>query len=615
MVAALHAAGIEVILDVVYNHTAEGNHLGPTLSFKGIDNPTYYRLVPENPRFYMDYTGTGNTLNMLHPQTLKLIMDSLRYWVQEMHVDGFRFDLAATLARELHEVDRLSAFFDIIHQDPVISQVKLIAEPWDVGEGGYQVGNFPVLWAEWNGRYRDTVRAYWRGDPRHRRRAGLPAHRLAATSTRRRAAAARQHQLRHRARRLHPATTWSATTRSTTRPTARRTATARTTTSAGTAAWRARPTTRRSRALREQQKRNFLATLFLSQGVPMLCAGDEMGRTQQGNNNAYCQDNEISWLDWDLAERDARAARVHPPRSRGCAASHPVFQRRHFFQGRRIRGSELEDITWLRPDGEEMTEEEWNTGFTRCFGMRLGGDAMLEWDEHGERVHGRHLPAPLQLRRRGRSPSASRRSAADVGVGAGAEHDRARAAEEGSTRPAQGTPDLRSRAAPVVIAAGATSVDELMELVVADAGRAAARTAASRFRVWAPGSERVDVVRATAPTRRRVHPLRAARRAATSPGCVPGVAPGRSLPLPAGRRRGLPRPRLALAAGGRARALARWWTRTPSPGATQGWRGPPPRGAGPLRAARGHLHAGGHLRRRGGAAGRAGRSWASRRSR
>ena len=285
MVKALHRAGIEVILDVVYNHTAEGNHLGPMLSLKGIDNEAYYRLVPDDPRFYMDYTGTGNSLNPAHPSTLRLIMDSLRYWVIECHVDGFRFDLASALAREFHEVDRLSAFFDIIHQDPVLSQVKLIAEPWDVGEGGYQVGNFPVLWSEWNGIYRDTVRDFWRGAgaPSPRSRSASPAR---ATSTSRTAASRSRRSTSSRRTTASRCATSSPTTRSTTRPTARRTATAPTTTAAGTAASRARPTTRRSRRCACASQRNFLTTLFLSQGVPMLLGGDELGRTQRGNNNA-----------------------------------------------------------------------------------------------------------------------------------------------------------------------------------------------------------------------------------------------------------------------------------------------------------------------------------------
>jgi isoamylase len=384
MVRALHAAGIEVILDVVYNHTAEGNHLGPTLSFKGIDNPTYYRLVRDNPRFYMDYTGCGNSLNVRHPQTLKLIMDSLRYWIQEMHVDGFRFDLAATLARELHEVDRLSAFFDIIHQDPVISKTKLIAEPWDVGEGGYQVGNFPVLWAEWNGRYRDTVRAYWRGDPGTVSELG---YRLTGSSDLyeddgRRPHASINFITAHDGFTLNDLASYNEKHNWANGEENRDGDNHNLSYNFGVEGPTDDPEIIHQR---EKQKRNFLATLLLSQGVPMICAGDEMGRTQGGNNNAYAQDNEISWIDWDLSERD-RALLEFTRRIARLRHEHPVFHRRHFFQGRRIRGSELKDITWLRPDGEQMTDEEWNTRFTRCFGMRLGGGAMMEWDEHGERV-------------------------------------------------------------------------------------------------------------------------------------------------------------------------------------------------------------------------------------
>ena len=384
MVRRLHAEGIEVILDVVYNHTAEGNHLGPTLSFKGIDNPTYYRLMPEDPRFYRDYTGTGNSLNMMHPQSLKLVMDSLRYWIMEMHVDGFRFDLASALARELHEVDRLSAFFDIIHQDPVISRVKLIAEPWDVGEGGYQVGNFPVLWAEWNGRYRDTVRAYWRGDPGTVAELG---YRLTGSSDLYETDGRRPHAsinfvVAHDGFTLNDLVSYNQKHNEANGEGNRDGDNHNLSYNFGVEGPTDDPQITRQR---EKQKRNFLTTLLLSQGVPMICGGDEMGRTQGGNNNAYAQDNEISWLSWELSDAD-RELLEFTRRLAKLRLEHPVFHRRHFFQGRRIRGSELEDLTWLRPDGEEMTEEEWNTHFTRCFGMLLGGDAMLEWDEHGERV-------------------------------------------------------------------------------------------------------------------------------------------------------------------------------------------------------------------------------------
>jgi glycogen operon protein len=384
MVRGLHREGIEVILDVVYNHTAEGNHLGPTLSLKGIDNPTYYRLNAQNRRFFVDYTGTGNSLNMMHPQTLKLVMDSLRYWIQEMHVDGFRFDLAATLARELHEVDRLSAFFDIIHQDPVISRVKLIAEPWDVGEGGYQVGNFPVLWAEWNGRYRDSVRAYWRGDPGTVAELG---YRLTGSSDLYESDGRRPHAsvnfvTAHDGFSLNDLVSYNQKHNEANGEGNRDGENHNLSFNFGVEGPTDDP---KIIAQREKQKRNFLTTLFLSQGVPMLCAGDEMGRTQRGNNNAYCQDNELGWVSWQLGRRD-RELLEFTRRLARLRQAHPIFRRRHFFQGRRIRGSELEDITWFRPDGREMTESEWNTRFTRSFGMRLGGDAILEWDEQGKRL-------------------------------------------------------------------------------------------------------------------------------------------------------------------------------------------------------------------------------------
>ena len=383
MVRALHAAGIEVILDVVYNHTAEGNHLGPTLSMKGIDNPTYYRLMKEDPRYYMDYTGTGNSLNARHPQVIKLINDSLRYWVQEMHVDGFRFDLASTLAREEHAVDRLSSFFDVIHQDPVLSEVKLIAEPWDIGEGGYQVGNFPVLWTEWNGKYRDDVRTFWRSDPGT---INEMAYRLTGSSDLygddgRKAYASINFITAHDGFTLHDLVSYNEKHNEANGEENRDGHDHNISYNFGAEGPTDDPAIIEER---EKQKRNFLATLLLSQGVPMLCGGDEMGRTQGGNNNAYCQDNEISWLHWDLDERD-RDLLEFTRLTATLRREHPVFRRRHFFQGRKIRGSELEDITWLRPDGKEMTDEEWNSD-VRSFGMLLGGDAMLEWDETGEQV-------------------------------------------------------------------------------------------------------------------------------------------------------------------------------------------------------------------------------------
>jgi len=384
MVRRLHAAGIEVILDVVYNHTAEGNHLGPTLSFRGIDNSGYYRLVDDDPRFYRDYTGTGNTLNARHPQVLQLIMDSLRYWVLEMHVDGFRFDLASALARELHDVDRLSAFFDVIHQDPVLSQVKLIAEPWDVGEGGYQVGNFPVLWAEWNGKYRDSVRGFWRGDHQGPAEMG---YRLTGSSDLyqtdgRKPYASINFVVAHDGFTL-----------------------------ADTVAYEEKHNLENGEenldghndnlsrnygiegptddvainAIRLQQQRNFLATLFLSQGVPMICGGDEMGRTQRGNNNAYCQDNEISWLDWNLSD-DRKELLAFTRRVVELRHEHPNLRRPKFFQGRRIRGSGVQDLTWLRPDGAEMSDEDWAQPWIRTFGLQLGGGPLDVVDEFGDPV-------------------------------------------------------------------------------------------------------------------------------------------------------------------------------------------------------------------------------------
>jgi glycogen operon protein len=384
MVKTLHEHGIEVILDVVYNHTAEGNHLGPTFAFRGIDNAAYYRLSPENPRVHVDYTGCGNTLNMTHPRTLQLIMDSLRYWIQEMHVDGFRFDLASALARELADVDRLGSFFDIIHQDPVISQVKLIAEPWDLGEGGYQVGNFPVLWAEWNGMYRDTVRAYWKGDEGQ---AGAMGHRLTGSSDLygrggRRPYASINFVTAHDGFTLNDLVSYEAKHNEANGEDNRDGNDHNLSWNHGVEG----PTDDvKIVELRERQKRNFLATLLLSQGVPMFCGGDEIGRTQQGNNNAYCQDNEISWVDWtpDAKRRDLLAFTRYAARLR---RRHPVFRRRQFFFGRPLRGSEVKDLTWFRCDGGEMTQEDWTNAFTRCFGVRLAGDAIVEQDAQGRRI-------------------------------------------------------------------------------------------------------------------------------------------------------------------------------------------------------------------------------------
>ncbi|WP_420128304.1 glycogen debranching protein GlgX [Longimicrobium sp.] len=384
MVRALHAAGIEVILDVVYNHTAEGNHMGPTLSFKGIDNRTYYRMVQGDPRFYMDYTGTGNSLNMVHPQALQLVMDSLRYWVQEMHVDGFRFDLASTLARELHEVDQLSAFFDVIHQDPVISKVKLIAEPWDVGEGGYQVGNFPVLWAEWNGRYRDTVRAYWRGDAGTLGELGF---RLTGSSDLyendgRKPHASVNFVVAHDGFTLHDLVSYNHKHNEANGENNQDGDNNNHSYNFGVEGPTDRQDIVRSR---ERQKRNLITTLLLSQGVPMIAHGDEMGRTQHGNNNAYAQDNELAWVHWDLGERD-REMLEFTRRVARLRREHPTFRRRKFFRGREIRGSDVRDLVWLSPDGTEMTDEEWNSGYVRCFGMAMGGEAMEEWSEQGQQI-------------------------------------------------------------------------------------------------------------------------------------------------------------------------------------------------------------------------------------
>ncbi|MFN4259621.1 MAG: glycogen debranching protein GlgX [Gemmataceae bacterium] len=386
MVRALHAAGLEVILDVVYNHTAEGNHMGPTLSFRGIDNASYYRLVGDDPRYYMDYTGCGNTLNMLSPRVLQLIMDSLRYWVLEMHVDGFRFDLASALARELHEVDKLGAFFDIIHQDPVLSQVKLIAEPWDLGEGGYQVGNFPVLWTEWNGKYRDTVRRFWKGD------GGTVnefASRLCGSSdlyehSGRRPYASINFITCHDGFTLHDLVSYNDKHNEANGEDNRDGADDNNSWNCGAEGPTDDP---EIRALREQQKRNLLATLLLSQGVPMLLAGDEMGHTQQGNNNTYCQDNELTWLDWNWTE-DRQKLLDFVRRLIRFLKTQPVLQRRKFFQGRRIRGSDVKDLTWFDPNGAEMTDEAWNAGFVRCLGVRLAGDVINEMDERGEPIVG-----------------------------------------------------------------------------------------------------------------------------------------------------------------------------------------------------------------------------------
>jgi len=383
MVRTLHSAGLEVILDVVYNHTAEGNHLGPTVSFRGIDNTAYYRAVEGNPRYYMDYTGCGNTLNMRHPRALQLLMDSLRYWVTEMHVDGFRFDLAAALARELHEVDRLGAFFDIIHQDPTLSQVKLIAEPWDLGEGGYQVGNFPVLWSEWNGRYRDCVRDYWRGSDQS---LAEFASRLTGSSDLyesggRKPYASINFLTAHDGFTLNDLVSYNERHNENNGEENRDG-------ESNNRSWNCgvegpAGDNREVSVLRARQKRNFLATLFLSLGVPMLLAGDELGRTQRGNNNAYCQDNEISWLDWenvDLKQLEFTKEIIQ------FRKEHPVFCRRKWFEGKPIHGGDVTDLAWFRPDGEQMSDEDWGAGFAKSLGVFLNGDEIPSVDAAGRRV-------------------------------------------------------------------------------------------------------------------------------------------------------------------------------------------------------------------------------------
>jgi glycogen operon protein len=404
MVKSLHREGIEIILDVVYNHTAEGNQLGPTLSFRGLDNASYYRLTPENKRYYKDYTGCGNTLNMMTPRVLQLIMDSLRYWVLEMHVDGFRFDLAAALARELHDVDRLGAFLDIIHQDPVLSRVKLIAEPWDLGEGGYQVGNFPVLWAEWNGKYRDNVRAFWKGD---RGQIAEMAYRLTGSSdlyalSGRRPYASINFVTAHDGFTLRDSVSYNKKHNLANGEGNRDGHGHNLSWNCGVEGPTDDP---KIENLRQRQMRNFLTTLLFSQGVPMLLAGDEFGRTQQGNNNAYCQDNEISWVDWNLEpwQQDLLAFTRTVV---DLFHKHPSLRRRKFFQGRKVMGSTVKDITWFRPDGEEMTPADWSNPEARSLAMRLAGNAITETDDRGEPIvddsllillNAHHEPVPFIL--------------------------------------------------------------------------------------------------------------------------------------------------------------------------------------------------------------------------
>ncbi|MGV3531260.1 MAG: glycogen debranching protein GlgX [Chthoniobacteraceae bacterium] len=388
MVRALHSAGIEVILDVVYNHTAEGDERGPTLSLRGIDNAAYYRLAEDRSR-YVDFTGCGNSLNVAHPRSLQLIMDSLRHWVTEMHVDGFRFDLAAALGRESWEVDRLSAFFDIIHQDPVLSEVKLIAEPWDLGPNGYQVGNFPVLWTEWNGRYRDCVRRFWKGTGGT---VGELASRLAGSSdlyasNGRRPSASLNFITAHDGFTLRDLVSYDRKHNEANGEENRDGCNDNDSWNCGVEG----PTDDvEINALRARQQRNFLVTLLLSQGVPMLLAGDEFGQTQHGSNNAYCQDSPIAWLDWNLSA-EQRALLEFTREVIRLRKSQPVFRRRHFFLGRPIHGPEIKDLYWLKPDGTEMSDADWNTGQARSLGMILPGNQITERGEQGEPIAGQTL--------------------------------------------------------------------------------------------------------------------------------------------------------------------------------------------------------------------------------
>jgi isoamylase len=384
MVKALHAHNIEVIIDVVYNHTGEGNHMGPTLSFRGIDNAAYYRLVEDDRRYYMDFSGCGNSLDIRHPQVLKLIMDSLRYWVLEMHVDGFRFDLATVLARETDHVDTFAAFFDIIHQDPVLCDVKLIAEPWDIAEGGYQVGKFPLLWSEWNGRYRDTMRDFWRGIDET---LAEFAYRFTGSSdlyemTGRRPHASINFITAHDGFTLHDLVSYNEKHNEANKEQSRDGENHNRSWNCGE---EGETDDSEVLELRERQKRNLLTTLMLSQGVSMLLAGDEMGRTQHGNNNAYCQDNEISWIDWGLREKNAKFLEF----SRNLTQflrDHPVFRRRRWFQGRAIFGSGISDLAWFNPDGAEMTEEQWQVGYAKAIAIFLNGEEIGTPGSRGERI-------------------------------------------------------------------------------------------------------------------------------------------------------------------------------------------------------------------------------------
>ncbi len=382
MVKALHREGIEVILDVVYNHTAEGNHLGPMLAFKGIDNKSYYRLMPDDPRLYMDFTGTGNSLNVVHPSVLRLIMDSLRYWVTECHVDGFRFDLASALARELYDVDRLSAFFDVIHQDPILSQVKLIAEPWDVGPGGYQVGNFPVLWTEWNGMYRDAIRDFWRGQAS----IGDFANRLTGSSDLyqsdgRQPFASINFVTAHDGFTLADLVSFNEKHNEANQEGGRDGTDDNRSWNHGAEGKTDDP---EINVLRTRQQRNFLTTLLLSQGVPMLLGGDEIGRSQGGNNNAWCQDNEISWYDWDV-EPECERLQAFTKRLIALRQEHPVFRRRHFLQGEASQTTGLPDAWWFRADGRKMTQRDWNSG-GHVIGLFLNGQEFPYPSSRGEHI-------------------------------------------------------------------------------------------------------------------------------------------------------------------------------------------------------------------------------------
>jgi len=385
MVRTLHSEGLEVILDVVYNHTAEGDHRGPTLSLRGIDNAAYYRLA-EDRFHYVDFTGCGNSFNCAHPHALQLMMDSLRYWILEMHVDGFRFDLAAALARELWEVDRLGAFFDIIHQDPIISQTKLIAEPWDLGPGGYQVGNFPVLWTEWNGKYRDCVRRFWKGEGGT---VGEFATRLSGSSdlyqhNGRRPSASLNFVTCHDGFTLRDLVSYNHKHNEANGEQNRDGSNNNMSWNCGVEGSTSDPSVNE---LRRRQQRNFLATLLLSQGVPMLLAGDELGQTQNGNNNAYCQDSPLAWLNWELSE-EQRDLFEFVRRLTRLRKENPVFRRRHFYQGRPIHGLEVKDLYWLAPNGTEMADSDWDAGCARCLGMGLRGDQIDEIDDHGRRIIG-----------------------------------------------------------------------------------------------------------------------------------------------------------------------------------------------------------------------------------